>query len=182
MINSASGYSTTLTPPVNAQDHAQGPENAPVTLVEYGDFECPSCGQAYPIVKELQQHMGDRMRFVYRYYPLHQHPHAEHAAEMAEAAGTMGKFWPMFDMLYQHQNALDDNHLLHYAQQLELNTQKIDEDMRRHVYENRVSQDIDSGDASGVLGTPTFYINGEQYNGSYDLESLQSALEQASTR
>src|SRR5262249_40759922 len=104
-----------LTQPVSERDHIQGPDSAPVTLVEYGDYECPYCGQAYPIVKEVQQRLGDRLRFVFRNFPLtNAHPHAEHAAEAAEAAGAQGQFWEMHDSLYEHQSALDDAHLEEY--------------------------------------------------------------------
>src|SRR6059058_4798396 len=110
-----------LTPSVYEHDHAQGPATAPVTLVEYGDYECPYCGAAYPMVKEVQARLGDRLRFAYRHFPLSQaHPHAEHAAEAAEAAGAQGRFWEMHDTLFEHQRALDDAHLRLYAESLGL--------------------------------------------------------------
>src|SRR2546423_12240032 len=116
-----------LTLPVSQRDHQQGPETAPVTLVEYGDYECPYCGEAHPIVKELQRRLGDRLRFVFRNFPLtNAHPHAEHAAETAEAAGAQGKFWEMHDYLYEHQRALDDEHLETYAGTLGLDVERFD--------------------------------------------------------
>src|SRR5215212_10828425 len=108
-----------LTPPVSARDHSQGPADAPVTLVEYGDFECPHCGRAYPVIKEVQSALGDRLRFVFRNFPItNSHPHAQHSAEAAEAAGAQGKFWEMHDMLFEHQRGLDDHHLVEYAEQI----------------------------------------------------------------
>jgi protein-disulfide isomerase len=115
-----------LTPPVSMDDHAQGPATAPVTLVEHGDFECPDCGQAYPIVKAVQQNFDDQLRFVYRQFPLTQiHPHAEHAAEASEAAAAQEAFWPMHDMLFEHQHALGDDHLVAYAGALGLDVDRF---------------------------------------------------------
>src|ERR1700726_4901403 len=117
---------TVLTPPVSPRDHIQGPDNAPVTLAEFGDFECPYCGQAYYVVKEIQQRLGDQMRYVFRNFPLVEvHPHAEMAAEAAESAAAQDRYWPMFDMLFEHQDALDETHLILYAADLNLNTKKF---------------------------------------------------------
>ncbi len=169
-----------LTPPVSERDHSKGSDNAPVTLVEYGDFECPDCGRAYPIVTELQKRLGDRLRFVYRHYPLMEmHPHAEHAAEVAEAAGAQGKFWQMYDYLFQHQKELDDAHLQTDAEVVGLDVERFDREMTDEAYVRRVEEDIESGDQSGVEGTPTFFINGAPYEDSYDLETFQAALERA---
>src|SRR5690348_14925243 len=122
-----------LTPPVGQRDHQQGPETAPVTLVEYGDYECPYCGEAYPIVKEIQRRLGERLRFVFRNFPLTQaHPHAEHAAEAAEAASEQGKFWQMHDTLFEHQQALDDAHLAQYALALGLEKETFVREMTEH--------------------------------------------------
>ncbi len=166
-----------LQPPVSNLDQIQGEASAPITLVEYGDFECPDCGNAYPIVKEMQQKLGKRLRFVYRHYPLPQHSHAEHAAEAAEAAGAQGKFWEMHDSLFEHQRALGDKHLLEYAQALGLNTSRFQSDMEQGTYTSQVEEDVESGDLSGVEGTPTFFINGVLYEDSYDPQTLLAALE-----
>jgi protein-disulfide isomerase len=169
-----------LTLPAGQRDHQQGPATAPVTLVEYGDYECPYCGQAYPIVKEIQRRLGDRLRFVFRNFPLSQsHPHAQHAAEAAEAAGVQGKFWQMHDSLFEHQRALDDVHLVHYAVALHLNKEKFEREMTEHAHSNRVHEDFLSGVRSGVNGTPTFFINGVRHDDSYELETLLAAIEAA---
>ena len=179
--NSAQDNSVQLAAPVDEKrDHVRGPSNAPVTMVEYGDFECPDCGAAYPTVSELIQRMGDRMRFVYRYYPLvDMHPHAEHAAEIAEAAAAQGKFWEMYDKLYQNQRHLSDDNLMQYATSLGLDTQRIEREMQNETYTKRIEEDLESGDASGLEGTPTFYINGAYYDGAYNVDAFQEALEQA---
>jgi protein-disulfide isomerase len=171
-----------LTVPVGERDHAQGPADAPVTLVEYGDYECPYCGQAYPIVKELQRRLGGRLRFVFRNFPLNNaHPHAEHAAEAAEAAGGQGedKFWAMHDRLYEHQRALDDAHLEQHAQAVGLDVERFDREMEEGRYRARVREDFTSGVRSGVNGTPTFFINSARHDDSYALDVLLAAIEQA---
>jgi protein-disulfide isomerase len=169
-----------LTLPVGQRDHRRGPENAPVTLVEYGDYECPHCGRAYPIVKEIERRLGDQLRFVFRNFPLTQsHPHAEHAAEAAEAAAGQGKFWEMHDSLFEHQQALDDANLVHYAVALHLDQETFVREMTEHVHANRVHEDFLSGVRSGVNGTPTFFINGVRHDDSYDLETLLAAIEAA---
>ena len=169
-----------LTPPVGERDHAHGPQTAPMTLVEYGDYECPYCGQAYPIVQEIQQRLGDRLRLVFRNFPLTQvHPHAQHAAEAAEAAGSQGKFWEMHDYLFEHQRALDDGHLAEYAATLGLDTTQFSQDMSEHAYVERVREDFLSGIRSGVNGTPTFFINGVRHDDAWDVETLLAALEDA---
>jgi protein-disulfide isomerase len=169
-----------LTLPVSQRDHQQGPATAPVTLVEYGDYECPYCGEAYPIVKEIQRRLGDRLRFVFRNFPLTQsHPHAEHAAEAAEAAAAQEKFWEMHDYLFEHQQALDDAHLVQYAVALNLDQETFVREMTEHVHTNRVREDFLSGVRSGVNGTPTFFINGVRHDDSYELETLLAAIEAA---
>ena len=169
-----------LTLPVGQRDHRRGPETAPVTLVEYGDYECPYCGRAYPIVKEIQRRLGDRLRFVFRNFPLTQsHPHAEHAAEAAEAAAVQEKFWQMHDYLFEHQQALDDAHLVQYAVTLNLDKETFVREMTEHVHANRVHEDFMSGVRSGVNGTPTFFINGLRHDDSYELETLLAAIEAA---
>lgn len=169
-----------LAPPVSERDHIQGPGTAAVTLVEYGDYECPFCGQAYPIVKEIQRRLGDQLRFVFRNFPLTQsHPHAEHAAEAAEAAGAQDRFWEMHDYLFEHQRALDDAHLLEYATALNLDQARFKHDLTTHTFADRVREDFRSGVRSGVNGTPTFFINGTRHDDSYDLETLLAAIEAA---
>ncbi|GAC1425097.1 MAG: hypothetical protein NVS4B11_36250 [Ktedonobacteraceae bacterium] len=168
------------TPVDERRDHAKGPSNAPVTLVEYGDFECPDCGAVYPTINELEKRMGNHLRFVYRYYPLvESHPHAEHAAEVAEAAAAQGKFWEMYDKLYQNQRHLSDNNLMQYAESIGLDTKLLDREMQNGTYTKRIEDDLDSGDQSGLAGTPTFYINGKYYDGVYNVDAFQEALEQA---
>jgi protein-disulfide isomerase len=168
---------TRLTSPVSDRDHAQGEESAPVTLVEYGDYECPACGAAYPVVKELQARLQDGVRFVFRNFPLSQiHPHAEHAAEAAEAAGEQGKFWEMHDCLFEHQRQLDDEHLTRYADELSLDTPKLLRELAEGTHKARVREDFLSGMRSGVNGTPTFFINGERHDDSYEFDVLLKAI------
>jgi protein-disulfide isomerase len=169
----------TLTMPVSEdRDHVQGPADAAVTLVEYGDYECPYCGVAYPIVKEVQARMGERLRFVFRNFPITtSHPHAEQAAEAAEAAAAQGSFWPMHDLLYQNQNNLGNGDLRGYAEQLGLDVELFDTELARHVHAERVQEDFMSGVRSGVNGTPSFYINGARHDGSYEIQTLLAALE-----
>jgi protein-disulfide isomerase len=172
-----------LAVPVNAQDHIRGNPNAPLTLLEYGDYQCPYCGAAYPVVEQVRQHFGDRLRFVFRHFPLTQvHPAAESAAEAAEAAGAQGKFWEMHDMLFTHQYALDDVHLAEYAAIIGLDVGRFKLDLASHAYAERVREYFLSGVRSGVNGTPTFFINGERHDGSYDLPTLTAALQSALAR
>ena|SRR5687767_4962912 len=168
---------TRLTLPVSDRDHAQGDESAPVTLVEYGDYECPFCGAAYPVVKELQARLRDKLRFVFRNFPLSQtHPHAEHAAEAAEAAGEQGKFWEMHDYLYEHQGQLDDEHLARDADKLGLDTPKLLRELAEGTHAARVREDFMSGMRSGVNGTPTFFINGKRHDDSFEFDVLLDAI------
>ena len=169
-----------LSPPVTESDHTHGPNNAPVTLVEYGDYECPSCGEAYPIIKEIEKRLGNRLRFVFRNFPLTTiHPHAQHAAEAAETAAEQGRFWEMHDQLFENQQALDDPHLRQYASLLKLDLGRFEREMAEHAYSARVREDFRSGVRSGVNGTPTFFINGVRHNDSWDLETLLEALKKA---
>ena len=170
-----------LTLPVaDDRDHVQGPANAAVTLLEYGDYECPFCGAAYPIVKHVQETMGERLRFVFRNFPITTaHPHAEQAAEAAEAAAAQGQFWPMHDLLYENQRHLETDDLIAYASRLGLDVPRFQRELADHVHAARVREDFMSGVRSGVNGTPTFYIDGERYEGSYDAEPLLDALKQA---
>ena len=165
---------------VSDADHRSGPDDAPVTLVEYGDFECPHCGAAYPIVEAVRRRMGARLRFVFRHFPLTQvHPNAMHAAEAAEAAGAQGKFWQMHGMLFEHQDALEDADLLSYAKALHLDGKRFASELASGAYAARIREEIQSGIRSGVNGTPTFFINGVRYDGSWDEADLLSALEAA---
>ena len=178
---STTRWKTVLTMPINKErDHIQGPADAAVTLVEYGDYECPYCGAAYPIIKEVQARMGRRLRFVFRNFPITtSHPHAEQAAEAAEAAATQGKFWQMHDLLYENQRRLRDQDLRAYAEKLGLDIKVFDKELAEHVHAERIHEDFLSGVRSGVNGTPTFYINGARHDGSYELEPLLRALERA---
>ncbi|HEX2434887.1 MAG TPA: thioredoxin domain-containing protein [Gaiellaceae bacterium] len=170
-----------LTMPVSGdRDHIQGSADAAVTLVEYGDYECPYCGAAYPIIKEVQARMGERLRFVFRNFPIStSHPHAEQAAEAAEAASAQGSFWEMHDVLYENQKRLRDEDLRSYAEKLGLDVERFDTELADHVHADRVHEDFLTGVRSGVNGTPTFYINGARHDDSYDAETLLAALERA---
>jgi protein-disulfide isomerase len=170
-----------LTPPVSAHDHIAGSDDAPVTLVEYGDYECPYCGMAYPIVKAAQRELGGQLRFVFRNFPLAEvHPHARHAAQAAEAAGAQGKFWEMHDMLFEHQQALEDADLVRYGEMLGLDAVRLARELDAGTYAKRVRDDFRSGVRSGVNGTPTFFVNGERYEGSWaDEDAFIRALRDA---
>jgi protein-disulfide isomerase len=174
-------WGAALTMPVTEErDHIQGPTEAAVTLVEYGDYECPYCGAAYPIIKEVQERMAERLRFVFRNFPITtSHPHAEQAAEAAEAAAAQGRFWQMHDVLYENQQRLGDEDLRAYAEQLGLELGPFDQELNEHMHAERVREDFMSGVRSGVNGTPTFYINGARYDDSYDRETLLAALDRA---
>ena len=166
-----------LAPPPSARDHARGPTDAPVTLVEYGDYQCPYCGAAYPVVKALQRRFGHRLRFIFRNFPLTQvHAHAEHAAEAAEAAADGGKFWEMHDAIFEHQDAMTDHDLAAYGAQAGIDPAVIADALAAHTYAARVREDFMSGVRSGVNGTPAFFINGQQYDGEYDAASLGEAI------
>ena len=167
-----------LSVPVGPDDHIRGgPETAPLTLVEYGDYECPYCGAAYPNVKEVERILGDELRSVFRNFPLgDMHPHAVQAAEAAEAAAGQGRFWEMHDRLYEHQDRQTTEDLIEHAQVLGLDVERFRSDLEEHTYEPRIQTDFLSGVRSGVNGTPTFFINGVRHNGGYDLDSLLAAL------
>jgi protein-disulfide isomerase len=170
-----------LTIPVGPDDHIRGgPETAPLTLVEYGDYECPYCGAAYPIVKEVERILGDELRSVFRNFPLgDMHPHAVQAAEAAESAAAQGRFWEMHDRLYEHQDRETTEDLIEHARVLGLDVERLKSDLEEHTYEPRIQEDFLSGVRSGVNGTPTFFINGVRHNGGYDLDSLLAALRAA---
>jgi protein-disulfide isomerase len=176
-------HSAQLAVAVNDRDHTIGPRNAPVTLVEYGDFECPHCGRAHPIVQGIRRYMADQLRFVYRHFPLAEaHPHSELAAQAAEAAGAQGKFWEMHDMLFRHQDALDPDGILLYATTIGLDTQRFAHELATGVHARKVRDDFRSGIRSGVNGTPTFFINGFRYDGNWvDTAEFLQALTEAAT-
>jgi Na+/H+ antiporter NhaA len=169
-----------LVDPVDSdRDHVRGPADAPVTLVEYGDLECPYCGQAEPVVRELLADFGD-LRYVWRHLPLTDvHPSAQLAAEAAEAAAAQGAFWPMHDLLLEHQDALAPKDLVRYAAQLGLDVDSFGEDLKSHQWQDRVAADVESADLSGVAGTPTFFVNGQRQHGVYDLATLSRAVRTA---
>ena len=164
------------------RDHIRGPEKAPVTVVEYGDFECPYCGLAEPSVRELLRDFGD-VRYVWRHLPLTDvHPHAQLAAEATEAAAKQGAFWGMHDLLLEHQGALTVRDLIGYSTSLGLDTERFTAHLRKHAGAARVAEDTDSADLSGVSGTPTFFVNGMRHYGAYDIESLSKAVKLALAR
>jgi Na+/H+ antiporter NhaA len=166
-----------------ARDHIRGPDDAGVTLLEYGDYECPYCGHAEGVIRELLASFGDDLRYVWRHLPLNDvHPHAQLAAEAAEAAGAQGRFWAMHDTLLAHQDALRPVDLVRYAEQLGLDVPRFWDELRRRVYAPRVAEDVASADASGVSGTPTFFINSRRHYGPYDLETLTEAVQAAAAR
>jgi protein-disulfide isomerase len=173
---------TKLSLPVSeSRDHIQGPVTAPVTLVEYGDYECPYCAQAYLITKEIQERLGEKLRFVFRNFPLTKiRPHAYETALAAEAAAAQGKFWDMYDYLFKHGQGVTNDGLRRSAASLGLNLTKFDSDFYNRLYSNHIDEDLQSGNSSGVKGTPTFFINGELYNGSWDLDSLLGTLDEES--
>jgi protein-disulfide isomerase len=165
------------------RDHIRGSEDAPVTLVEYGDFECPYCGQAEPVVRELLSSFGDDLRYVWRHLPLNDvHPNAQLAAEAAEAAAAQGKFWDMYDVLLGNQHRLSPRDIGHYAQQIKLDVDQFWDEVRRHVHAARVAEDVGSADASGVSGTPSFFINGRRHYGAYDAGTLAAEVRAARGR
>ena len=168
-------------PVTESRDHIQGPITAPVTLVEYGVYECPYCAQAYLITKEIQKRLGDKLRFVFRNFPITKiRPHAYETALAAEAAAAQGKFWEMYDYLFKHGQAVTNESLRRSAASLGLNLTKFNSEFYERIYSNHIDEDIQSGNSSGVKGTPTFFINGELYNGSWDLDSLLGALDEES--
>ncbi len=155
-----------LKPSVSDQDHVQGSPDASITLVEYGDFECPHCGAAYPIIKKMQLVFGEQLRFVYRNFPLSEsHPHAKPAAIAAEAAALEGRYWEMHDAIFENQDALDEDGLLQLADDIGLSLEKFKEDLQNPELDAKVEADFESGIRSGVNGTPCFFINGQKFDG-----------------
>jgi len=166
----------TLTIPVGPHDHVKGPATAAITLVEYGDFQCPYCREAYPIVKQLQQELGAKLRFAFRHFPLTRiHQNAEHAAEAAEAAAAQGAFWQMHDRLFERQFALEDENLVEYARDLGLDADRLAGELAAGTHRRHVRDSFLSGVKSGVNGTPTFFLNGVRHDGSYDFATLLAA-------
>jgi protein-disulfide isomerase len=162
------------------RDHILGPRSAPATLVEYGDYECPFCRAAFPIVEEIRGAMGPRIRFVYRHFPVTTvHPNAYNAAQAAEAAGGQGRFWQMHSMLFENQRWLRPDDLLVYADILGLDLVRFADDLAMHRHAQRVREDFMSGVRSGVNGTPTFFVNGVRHDAGWDFPRLMDALERA---
>jgi protein-disulfide isomerase len=163
--------------PVKGHDHLQGSVDAPYVLVEYGDYQCPYCGEAHAVVKEIQERLGDKLCFVYRNFPLVDiHEHAEHAAEAAEAAAAQGRFWEMHNLLFENQNALEDEDLAAYATELGLDAKRLIADVRSGAHAARIKQDLISGEQNGVNGTPAFFVNGKPYENEPTAENLIAAL------
>ncbi len=171
-------WSAQLSLPVSAtRDHVRGAPDASITLLEYGDYECPFCGAAHLVVNALQARLRDQLRFAFRHFPLTTvHPHSATAAEAAEAAGAQSKFWPMHDLLYENQSRLDASHLLGYARILGLKLEQFASDLANHTHAGKVREDFMSGVRSGVNGTPTFYINGLRHEGAWDFPNLLAAV------
>ena len=169
-----------LKPPVSEQDHVTGNLQSPVILVEYGDFQCPHCGAAYPIVKQIVKDYKERMAFVFRHFPLAEaHPYAQAAAVASEAAANQGKFWQMHALIFENQHMLGVEMLLQLAESLKLDMKKFEHDFKDPKLFKKVEDQFESGILSGVNGTPSFYINGTKYNDSYDYDSLTKAIDQA---
>ena len=167
-----------FTLPFADRDHLQGPIDAPNSIVEFGDYECLYCGEAHLLVKEIQKRLPGRLCFAFRHFPAaNAHPHAQHAAEAAEAAGAQGKFWEMHDLLLEHQDALEDNHLAQYAKLLGLDAARLMSELLAGVHTARVREDFRSGARGGVNGTPAFFINGQRYDGDLNLDELLDTLE-----
>ena len=169
-------YAPRLAVPVSARDHAQGPATAAVTLVEYGDYECPHCAIASPIVKAVQKRLANRLRFVFRNFPLRaMHPNSENAAEAAESAAVEHRFWEMHDMLFENQDALDPEHLVAYAVAIGCDSKRVAVELVTHEHATRVQEDFLGGIRSGVNGTPAFFMNGVRYDGPRDVEAMVAA-------
>jgi len=167
-----------LKPPVSEIDHVQGNAKAHIELVEYGDYQCPHCGHAHPIVKDIQKRMGDKLKFVFRNFPLAEiHPDATHAAIATEAAAAQGKFWEMHDIVFEHQRNLSDVSLVKLAKQIGLDIAQFEKDFDNQETQDKVANDFESGVRSGVNGTPTFFVNGAKYNGSWEDEYLLEYLQ-----
>jgi protein-disulfide isomerase len=168
---------TQLRTRIGPEDHVDGPRDAPIQLLEYGDYECPYCGRAYPEVEQVRRALAGRLLFAYRHFPLAQiHPHATLAAEAAEAAGAQGRFWEMHGTLFEHQDALDPSDLIAYADALDLDLDRFERDLEEHRFLDKVRRDLLTGARSGVNGTPTFFINGYRHDGAFEADALIEAL------
>jgi len=168
---------TRLLLPIHADDHTFGTDSAVYTLVEYGDYQCPACGELFLIIRDLQTTLGERLRIVYRHYPLGGiHPEAQEAAEAAEAAGAQGRFWEMHDLLFQHQNALKRKDLLSYGDTLRLDGSRFRGELKKRVYEDRVREDFRRGVQNGVYKTPGLFLNGVRHDGAWDRDTLLATL------
>ncbi len=166
--------------PVTDADHRHGLSTAPVTLVEYGDYQCPDCFQMYPLLIDVQEYFGERLRFVFRHFPVSsKHPEAELAAEAAEAASAQGRFWEMHGMLFVNQFALRLDNLLEYAKRISLDIPRFRSDLEAHTFRGRVQDDLRRGEENGVKGTPTFFLNATRYEGEANLEDLLTAIQNA---
>lgn len=164
--------------PLRKDDHIRGGSDPEITLVEYGDYECPGCGEAYYVIGRIESEMGDALRFVFRQFPYSRiHPHAELAAQAAEAAGEQGRFWEMHDLLFQNQQALEFHDLIGYGGRLSLDVHEFKEDLKTEKYLARVREDFRSGVQNGVFGTPTIFINGVRHNDACDYDTLMAAIE-----
>ena len=174
-------WPVTLQAPVSPdRDHIRGPDDAPVTVVEYGDYECRFCGAAHLVSKALQLNMGQHVRYAFRHFPMTTiHPHSARAAEVAEAAGRQGRFWLMHDILFENQCELSREYILGYAKAINLDMLRFRSDLAHHVHAGRIREDFLSGVRSGVHGTPTFYVNGIRHDGAWTLSSLRIAVERA---
>ena len=169
-----------LVPPVGERDHVLGPADARVTLVEYGDYECPHCGALHPVIEAARKAFGGNLRFAFRHFPLRSsHPHALAAAKAAEAAGEQGRFWEMHDRLYQRQTQLEDQDLARHARKLGLDVARFQRELTARAHEVRIREDLASAARSGAGGTPSLFINGELYQGSLDRDSVFAALARA---
>jgi protein-disulfide isomerase len=169
-----------LKQPIAEVDHVQGPADAPLEVIEYGDYQCPHCAKVHPIMRDLLARYGPRARFAFRHFPLVKlHPKARLAAEAAEAAAAEGKFWEMHDLLYTHQDALEPADLLKYAEQLGMDLGRFRRDLEAHAYAARIQRDLAGGVRSGVNRTPSFVINGRRHDGGYSVEELAAALDAA---
>jgi len=163
--------------PVNEKDHMRGPKNAPIVIVEYGDYQCPHCARAFPIVEQLQKSLGDNLLFVYRHFPIAEsHPDAPNAARAAEASGRQGRFWEMHSLLFENQSSLDSDSLVGYAESLDLDMKRWLLDMDSDAIEDKVEEDFKSGVRSGANGTPTFFVNGSRYDGDWSFEPFLEAV------
>jgi protein-disulfide isomerase len=175
--NDTNGLSADLLP-LRENDHIRGGSDPEITLVEFGDYECPGCGEAYYVISRIESEMGDALRFVFREFPYARlHPHAELAAQAAEAAGAQGRFWEMHDLLFQNQQALELHDLIGYAKQLSLDVKEFKENLKTEKYMDRIREDFRSGVQNGVFGTPTIFLNGIRHNDECDYDTLMAAIE-----